>query len=349
MPLVEDLAADPSSGAGQFSFSGTPSGSGTFVYRAGKASAQSWPVFWLDNSGKTRPLISTPGFYFTLRLSPDGQRLALAQGTENERGIFVYDSQREQMSRLTFNIPLTRWPIWSPDGKHVLFVLPVKGGGSSLGWIRADGAGEIQRLLDNKTFIIPYSFFPGGRRLAYSELNPDSGWDIWTLTLDLTDPDHPKPGKPELFLRTPFDETFPAVSPDGRWIAYQSDESGRFEVYVGRFPGSSGKWQISNAGGILPIWSPNGRELFFQTLDNRIMVADYEGKNESFTNGKPRLWSNQQLHDVSGALNYDLAPDGKRFAILPELKAPSEEKGPVHVTFLLNFFDELRRHVPARK
>ncbi len=137
-------------------------------------------------------------------------------------------------------------------------------GGFGLGWIRADGAGEIQRLLDSKNIVIPYSFFPDGRRLAYHEFDPETGCDLWTLPLDVSDPDHPKPGKPELFLRTPSNERYPAVSPDGRWIAYQSDESGRYEVYVRPFPGPGGKWQISNSGGMLPIWSRNGRELFFQ-------------------------------------------------------------------------------------
>ena len=164
----------------------------------------------------------------------------------------------------------------------------------------------------------------------------------------MSDPDHPKPGKPELFLRTPFGELFPAVSPDGRWIAYESDDSGRVEVYVRPFPGPGGKWQISNAGGQLPIWSRNGRELFFESLDNRIVVTDYESKNESFIGGKPRMWSDQQLQYISGNLNYDLAPDGKRFAIFPKLNAPAEAKEAVHMTFLLNFFDELRRRVPLK-
>ena len=194
--------------------------------------------------------------------------------------------------------------------------------------------------------MVPYSFFPDGRRLAYFEFDPDSGWDLWTVALDVSDPDHPKPGKPELFLRTPSNETLPAVSPDGRWIAYKSDESGTFEVYVRPFPGPGGKWQISNAGGQLPIWSRNGRELFFENLDNRIMVTDYEPRNDSFVAGKPRLWSDQQFR-AGGTLNYDLAPDGKRFAMFPNLNAPAEEKGAVHMAFLLNFFDELRRRAPV--
>jgi serine/threonine-protein kinase len=352
IPLLDDLAADPTSGAGQFSFSGAPSGPGTFVYCSGRVSAPSWPVWWLDNTGKIRPLIATPGFYAFPRFSPDGQRLALLK-IGNDRGIFVYDWQRDQMSRLTFSAqfvssPLWSSPIWSPDGKHIAFSYRTASGGYSLGWMRVDGAGEPQRLLEGKNVVTPYSFFPEGRRLAYTEANPVGGWDLWTLALDVSDPDHPKPGKPELFLRTTFNEVYPAVSPDSRWIAYQSDELGHYEVYVRPFPpGPGGRSQISNAGGQLPAWSRNGRELFFENLDNRIMVTNYETKNEAFLPGKPRVWSDQQLHDLNRIPNYDLAPDGKRFAIFPELKAPAEEKGDVRVTFLLNFFDELRRRAPS--
>jgi serine/threonine-protein kinase len=348
VPLLEDLAADPTSGAGQFGFAELPSGTGAFVYRTGKVSAQGYPVLWLEKSGKTQPLVATPGFYTAPRFSPDGLRLALAQIAGNNRGIFVYDWQRDTMSRLTFGTQQILFPTWSPDGKHIVFRFS-SASGSSLGWMRADGAGETQRLLDRKNNVLPYSFFPDGRRLAGEELDPDNGWDLWTLALDVSDPDHPKAGKPELFLRTPSNEIYPAVSPDGRWIAYASDEPGRFEVYVRPFPGPGGKWQISNSGGQMPIWSRNGRELFFQNLDNRIMVTDYEAKNESFVAGKPRLWSDQQFHDLNGILNYDLAPDGMRFAIFPNVNAPAEEKGPVHVTFLLNFFDELRRRAPVNK
>jgi hypothetical protein len=117
VPLLEDLAGDPTSGAGrQFSFSGTLSGPGAFVYRTGKVSAQSWPMWWLEGSGKTRPLVATPGFYFSPRFSPDGKRLALAQIAGSNRGISVYDLQREQMSQVTFYTQPTAYPTWSPDG-----------------------------------------------------------------------------------------------------------------------------------------------------------------------------------------------------------------------------------------
>ena len=344
VPILEDLASDPGSGAGQFSFSRTES----LVYRSGRVSAKSYPLSWLDNSGKTKVLLATPGFYVAPRFSPDGQRVAVSQILANERRILVYDWQRDATSRLAFDAPLAAYPTWSPDAKHIVIRFS-SAGGYTLGWIRADGAGDTQHLLDSKNIVTPYSFFPDGRRLAYYENDPANGIDLWTLPLDVSDPDHPKAGKPEPFLRTPANERNPAVSPDGLWISYASDESGRFEVYVRPFPGPGGKWQISSAGGRLPIWSRKGRELYFQNLDNRIMVADYEAKNGSFDAGKPRLWSDQQLHDISGILNYDLAPDGERFAIFPELKAPAEDKGAVRMTFLLNFFDELRRRAPAGK
>jgi Tol biopolymer transport system component len=354
VPILEDLAGDPNSGAGQFSFSGAASGitngPETFVYRTGKVSEQSWPVSWLDNSEKTRPLIPTPGFFLQPHFSPNGQRLVVSKFAHTDRDIFVYDLQRDTMTRLTAGT-LAANPIWSPDGKYIAFGFnsPPLG----LGWVRADGAGEIQRLLESKTTVNPYSFFPDGQRLAYYGLDTDARFKIWTVTLDVSDPDHPKLGKPELFLNTQTNVSDPVVSPDGRWMAYESDESGRYEVYVRPFPipsgGSVDKWQISAGGGTLAIWSRNSRELFFQNPDNRIMVIDYRVQNGSFDGSKPRQWSDQRLRDLGGPLNYDLAPDGKRFAIFPELKASVEEKGAVHVTFLLNFFDELRRRVPTGK
>jgi len=169
----------------------------------------------------------------------------------------------------------------------------------------------------------------------------------------VSDPEHPKAGKPEVFLRTQFVEREPAFSPDGRWIAYASTESGRFEVYVRPFPGGapsgSGQWQISTGGGRSPLWSRDGPELFYKSLDNRIMVSTYTAKADSFAANKPRIWSSTEILDPGPGAQWslDLAPDGKRFAVFPRPDATGEQKGSVHVTVLLNFFDELRRRVPA--
>src|SRR5579871_6738527 len=172
---------------------------------------------------------------------------------------------------------------------------------------------------------------------------------VKTLPLDLADPEHPKPGKPEPFLQMPAAEFFGNFSPNGRWMAYSSDESGQPEIYVRPFPGPGGKWQISAGGGSVPVWSHNGRELFYATLENRIMVTEYIAQGDSFTYTKPRLWSDKQINSSGGNRFYDLHPDGKRFAIFPNLETADEKQGNLHATFLLNFADEVRRRVPEAK
>jgi Tol biopolymer transport system component len=144
-------------------------------------------------------------------------------------------------------------------------------------------------------------------------------------------------------------------SPDGRYVAYFSNESGPYEVYVRPAPGPDGKpgpgkWQISTGGGVYPEWSPNGRELFYSSLGARIMVTDYTATTGgSFSWNKPRVWSDRPTRSVGASLSYALAPDGTHVAVFPLPETTAEDKGAGHVTFLLNFFDELRRHVPASK
>jgi serine/threonine-protein kinase len=167
--------------------------------------------------------------------------------------------------------------------------------------------------------------------------------------LDLTDPEHPKPGNPQLFLGTAAFESQPAFSPDGHWIAYRSDESGINEVYVRGLAASgssTGKWQISTGGGRTPMWSSIGAELFFSTMEqpSRIMMTHYSVSGGVFHPEKLRSWFEGRLFSPSAAPFLDLHPDGKRFAVFG-LDASEEGGAPVHMTFLLNFFDELRRRV----
>jgi len=329
-PLLDDVANDPTEGGGQFDFSQN----GMFVYRSGKPAA-GYPVVWLDSSGKTQPLVAKPGMYYTPRVSPDGRRLALSVDAGKGQDIYAYDIERDAMSRLTFDGNANAWPLWTPDGKHIIYASLVS---RSIWWIRADGAGEAQRLLEGKNRLIPDSLSPDGRRLAYTDAAPDTRADSWTLPLDLTDPEHPKPGKPEVFLKTPAAEGGSVSSPDGRWIAYASEQSGRPEVYVRPFQSSAGgKWQISTAGGVYPFWSRAGRELYFLSPDNHIMLADYTAKGDSFEAGKPRVWSETPIRPSGKDLPaLDLAPDGKRFAVFPRSEVAAET-GSVHVTVLLNF------------
>jgi serine/threonine-protein kinase len=337
-PLVEDIAKDSGLGGGQFDFSTT----GTLTYLPGQGAAQTWPIGWLDSSGKLETLLATPGAYYFPRFSPEGQRLAFVSSSKGQ-DIFVYDLERRATTRLTFDAR-ANLPVWSPDGKHIVYRSAA--GGFRLWWVRSDGAGEPVLLLENQDNLVPTSFSPDGRRLAYQEVNPETGYDLWTLPLDLTNPDRPKPGTPELFLRTPVDERSSQFSPDGRWIAYRSTEPTGDDIFVRPFPGPGGRWQVSAGGGLYAFWSKNGHELFYEAPDRRIMVVEYTARGDSFMPGPPRVWCDRQIFNP-GVLHMDLAPDGKRFAVLVPPENARPEKGSVHVVFLQNFFDELRRRVPT--
>jgi serine/threonine-protein kinase len=217
--------------------------------------------------------------------------------------------------------------------------------------IRSDGSGEAKRLTEGKPPEFPTSFSPDGKRLAISQTGNGGSLDIFTMPVEGdSGPGAPgvRLGKAELFLGTPFNEINPAFSPDGRWLAYGSNESGTWEVYVRPFPGPGGRWQVSTGRGDWPVWPRDGRELLFKTLDQRVMAAGYTAKAESFVAAKPRVWTETRLRNLGFFSNYDLAPDGKRLAAIVAGDA-EVEKLPTHLTFLLNFGDELRRKAPAGK
>ncbi|MCP5119758.1 MAG: hypothetical protein GY953_53855, partial [bacterium] len=337
-PVLEEVVTKVGGGA-QFDFSQT----GMFVYLSGQAGPGT-SIHWLDSTGQTQPLLA--GQYLWPRFSPVGKRLALTAFEGSNQDLWVYEWERDTMLQLTFDPAGESAPVWSPDGGHIAFASERDGGTRNIYWIRADGAGQVQRLTESKNEQRPSSFSPDGKRLAFHENSSETGWDIWTLPIE-GEPDSPQPGKAEVFLGTSSVELFPAFSPDGRWLAYQSTDSGTSEVYVRPFPGPGGKWLISNGGGEHPVWSPNGRELFYRTLDSRIMVATYTAKDDVFVADKQRLWSEKQFSTTRPTWNFDLAPDGKRFAVLMATDEAGEQAAPTHVTFLHNFFDELRRRVPA--
>jgi serine/threonine-protein kinase len=300
-------------------------------------------VEWLDASGAAQPLLSTPAYYMNPKISPDGTRLAVAIYSGKGPELYSWDLVRGAMTRLTFAGQSSLGPVWTPDGKHIVFYYSVAGG-YAIGWIRSDGAGEVHTLLQSQSFLVPYSFSPDGRRLAYYEQDPQTNRDLWTLPLDLKDPEDPKPLEPQPFLRTAFNELDPVFSPDGRWITYASDESGPMQLYVRPFPGPGGKWQISSGGGEYAFWSPNGREMFYETLDNRIMSVPFEAHGNSFSPGKPVLWSSKKIKLLPFS-NLDLHPDGKRFAVF----AREQNFAALHLEFRLNFFDEVARRAPRSR
>ena len=347
-PVLENLRAITAFTAEPFDISRD----GTLVYYAGRATDLTWPTVWLDGSGKTTPLVSTPGRYSQPRFSPDGSRLALVGETDKGQELFIHDLKRDTLSRLTFTESQKRAPVWSPQGTHIVFASD-DAAGPRLNWIRADGSGAAQVLVSSKGRISALDLSRDGRMLAYHDNAPDGDTNMWTVTLDASDPEHPKAGTPRPYLQTPAGEAGPAFSPDGRWIAYFSNESGRYEIYVKTAPGPDGKpgpgtWQVSTDGGIYPLWSPDGRELFYRSNPGAgIMVANYTTTVGSFASTRPRTWSDRSTRRIGTYLSYALAPDGKRFAVFP-LADPSSAAASAQATFVVNFFDELRRRVPVQ-
>ena len=246
------------------------------------------------------------------------------------------------MTRLTIAGSFS-YPIWSPDGQYIVFTSLTEG----MFWTRADGGGQPQSIAQGKATQIPWSFSPDGKRLAY-QVYSASGLrrtQIWTLPIDQRG-GQLQVGKPELFPLTQVFPLGPVFSPDGRWLAYEAGEPGSREVYVRAFPppasGQGGQWQISNSGGQLPVWSRDGHELLYQSGD-RIMAVSYTVKGDVFVPDKPRLW----VSGLGGLTSFDLAPDGKRLAVLAPVVTAEAPKADHEVGLLLNFFDEVRRRVPV--
>ncbi len=344
-PILEGVVSAPGSGGAQFSFSET----GSLVYVAGRGGAQNVSIYWMDREGKFGTLRETPSDYTNLAVSPDGKRLALEIFDGKRRDIWVYEWERDALTRLTFAGELNENPVWTPDGQRIVYSSLQKGGAPNLWWIRADGAGDAQRLTESKSVHYASSWRPDGKVLALSQQNPDTTFEILTLPIEGNEKSGWKAGEPKPFMNSPSSEMEPAFSPDGRWLAYQSNESGGYEVYVRPFPGPGGKWPISTGGGVFPEWSRNSKELFYRTPDSKIMVVTYTASGDSFHADKPKLWSPGQFTDRGLAnLNFDLHPDGKRFAVL---KTSGKDQTPAvnKVSFIFNFFAELRSKLPPGK
>ena len=339
VPVLEEIASSTNFGFAEFDFSPV---NGTLVYRSGgRSGGELRTIQWLDSRGKIQPLLSKPDTYEVPRISPDGQRLALSVAAD----IFVYDLQRDNLTRLTFD--RQSWgPLWYPDGRYIVFHSP-----EGMSWTRSDGAAKTKPLIQGTQGQSPWSFTRDGKNLVFQQGNAKNDWDLWTVPVE-SDSTGLRAGKPQPFLQTAFNEREASFSPDGRWLAYASDESGIHQVYVRAFPDNGIKRQVSSDGGLYPVWSRNGRELFYLTEDSAmIMVAAYTVNGDSFMPNKPRVWSEKPLANLGFlGINYDVAPDGKRIvALMPTEATPGGKQAQNQVTFLLNFADELRRRVPIGK
>ena len=308
---------------------------GALIYRRSPAGGN-LVVSWLDRGGGIEPLMNKPGSYTFPRLSPDGQRLAINVTDSGVPITEIYDRQRDRTTRLPF-APGSMAPVWHPGGFLVL------GSRTGMSWMKADDMSKLETLTPTSNVQIPSSFTADGTRLAYAE--PSPSLDLWTVPVShaagkLT------AGKPEPFLRTPYFESHPSFSPDGQWLAYGSGQYGMWEVYVRRFPpDGSREIKVSERGGRIARWLPNGRELVYRTDDHRLMVVGYQVRNGTFIAGKPKEWTPVRLGDTGVISNFDV--HGDRILGLVPAAREEEERIRNQVTVMPRFSDEVRARLSA--
>ena len=318
--IVADVFTQPDFGIADFAVSRD----GSLLYAPGGAQPFQTTLVWVDRQGRSQPVIDLKRAFDGVSLSPDGQRIAL-QIDQATVEVWVYDLVRATFTRLAYG-----WdngdPRWSPDGGKVTFSLTgATPQGRNLFSQPADGSGSAERLTTDVSVVqTPGSWSPDGRLLVFTQYNGRRNADLWVWSTSER--------KARPLLQTPASELEARISPDGHWIAYQSNQSGRFEVYVQAFPGSSRNWQVSLDGGTFPMWSRNGRELFYRK-DNLMMAVDIS-TTPGFAAGRPkRLFEGSYLLD-----SYDVARDGRFLMIKYEPRPVTQ------LNLVQNWIEELKQH-----
>jgi len=321
VPALDGLVTNLSGGA-HFSLSS----SGALTYIAGGLAEAARVIAVVDRNGTARTLATIRGMSLYYQVSPDGKRLVRSNPAGPNRDIWIHDLERDTATRLTYGDNSSR-PIWSPDGKRIAFSAGLPD--ANIYWKAADGTGNMERLTTSPHTQFAGAFSPDGKLLVYVENDPASGSDIWVLPLE-------GDRTPRPFLETSFVESEPALSPDGHWLAYQSNESGRFEIYVQPFPSSGRKFQISTEGGGIAQWSRNGHEIFYRNQNRMMAVTVRPGASSELEVEKPRV-----LFEGSYETVFSITPDD-RFVMIRNLM---EEFAPAEVNVVLGWIDELRRTV----
>jgi serine/threonine-protein kinase len=335
--VLDDVSYSPLFGYAQFTFSS----SGTFMYRKAEGKGLS-TLDWLEASSGIKPLLAKPGLYQYVRLSPAGQRVAFSLVEGERQDIWTYDWAHDKLSRITQGERQYAIPAWTPDGRFL-----VMAGAPGMFWQKADGTGTAQRLLARAGIQVPWSFSPDGRRLAYYEMDSATGFDLWTVPIENRG-DLLIAGTPEPYLRSRDYEVYPSFSPDGRWIAYGSNASGSWEVYVRAFPDNGTVVQVSRNGGRIPVWLSNRRELVYRTDLQQLMSVGYRVKGADFQVGPPRPWTETKLADTGVVANFDFAAGGKEAVGILPVESPADQAGRSQVSVIVNFFDLLRSLVDSK-
>jgi eukaryotic-like serine/threonine-protein kinase len=329
VPIAEHVAVNGATARPLFSASQT----GTLIYQSGESSG-GWNLLWFDRDGKRTGAIAQADRYLAPTLSPDGKRLAVMifAGAQGIGDIWVFDLTRGTSTRLTFGGDSHSNPVWMPDGKTIFYASTAKGPPHFYAKA-ADGSGPERAVLENTdTVELPWSPSPDGRFLVYQRRTAnETGYHLWVLPLS-------GDGKPFPILQDAFDERAPAVSPDGRWMAYESSESGRREIYITAFPAGGAKWQVSTIGGTAAKWCKDGKELFFLDPTDKIVAVDVNASGNAVRLGTPHdLFQTVGIQREYGP--FDVTADGKRFL----LNSGNLREGSDPFTLVLNWPAELKK------
>jgi len=333
--LADGVAVD-----GSFRSAVSVAATGLVAYRTGTASQRH--LTWVDRSGTARGTVGDPdGTLSQPRVSPDGRRVAVSRTVQGNEDLWLLDGVR--MRRFTFDAAVDMAPLWSPDGTRIVFRSSRSGAGD-LYQTLTSGAGAEERLVASDQSKVPTGWSADGRFLLYFSTDPQTSTDLWVV---------PMAGdrRPSVVLKTPFREIWGAFSPDGRWVAYESIESGRNDIYVRPFvpPGAAGtaagaaggQWQVSTAGGIHPVWRPDGKELYYVDPAGAMMAAPITVTGSTLEPGAPVVLFPTRIYgggvDTALGRQYDVAPDG-RFLINTEL-----DSADAPITLLQNWNPKAKR------
>ena len=323
-------------GGAQYSLSGE----GSLVYVSGGVDTAKSTLEWIDRQGRPRPISAPPRAYMDPRISPDGKRLLLTIVEPTQSNAWVYNLARGTLTRLTFEGFENETSVWTPDGRTVLISSTRPGPPSNVILRKAaDGGSGEERLWGSAQHAHLGSLSPDGRTLLFTGFDAIEGGNIFALPLAAG-------SRPRVIVQTPFHEWGPQFSPDGRWFAYVSNESGRDEVYVQAFPGPGSKTQVSTQGGSEPVWEHSGRELFYRQGDRIVTVAVTTGP--SFLAGTPQVLFEGAYEKglPLGHTDYDVSPDGKQFLMV---KPGEQGAGPASIHVVLNWLENLKQAAPRAR
>ena len=331
VPVVRGVATKRS-GAASFGVAAN----GSLVYLTSGAPGGERTLAWIDREGREESLGAPPRGYLSVRISPDGTRVAATVAAE-ETDVWILDLARMTLKLLTVDPGMDTSPVWTPDSRRIAFASD-RAGALNIFWQAADGTGSAQPLTRSDHEQLPQSFAPDGKRLVFLEIGPDN--DLYLLSVE--------DGETQPLLATPFFTRGAAVSPDGHWMAYISNESGELEIYVRRFPEveKAGLHQVSSGGGSVPKWNPNGRELFFVTPQGSMMSVPIRSSPTAIEIG-----SAQRLfdwpHEPKANFGFDVSPDGQRFLVVAPGESGSQRSTQQELQVVLNWFEDLERLVPT--